>query len=88
MPLLRVARPNISIMGSSWAPLVDGRTVAHGVRESGLLEKVASSGRSQRVWLNVDVARQSGATVASLIGALSVLAECRARATVGRLSRH
>jgi len=55
MLLLRDARPNISIMGSSGTSLARS-AVAHGEHRSGLLEKIASGGRSQETWLAVDVA--------------------------------
>ena len=47
MLLLWDARPDISIMGSSRTSLARS-AVAHGERRSGLLEKIASGGRSKK----------------------------------------
>ena len=51
MLLLWDARPDISIMGSSGTSLARS-AVAHGVRRSGLLERIAGGGRSSEMgWL-------------------------------------
>ena len=53
MLLLWDARPDISIMGSSGTSLA-WSAVAHGVRRSGLLERIAGGGRSQETgWLSM-----------------------------------
>ena len=53
MLLLRDARPDISFMSSSGTSLARS-AVAHGVRRSGLLERIAGGGRSLETgWLSV-----------------------------------
>jgi len=61
MLLLRVAGTCISIMGTSWATLVDdGSASTHGERESGSLKGIASGGWSQRTLLDIGVATVGG----------------------------
>ena len=56
MLLLWDANPDISFMGSSGTSLARS-AVAHGECRSGLLEKIASGGRSQKDWSAVGVGK-------------------------------